>query len=874
MKKATKIFFYFLLVILFIFSTIVGYFYSKQDWIKNKTVEQLNQYLNAKVNVEEIGFSIFSHFPYASVVFKNVTINASNNCKDATAPFFLTSKFIVIDFNWYAVFEKEIKIKKINFENGTVNIWEKSGQENYQVFKKSDGGDKLSLEKIVVHQFLVNIIIPQNNVSLALKDAKIKGDFYKEIYNLNLDANGDFLKSEIIGFVKTSSKSFMCKGDLTIESNKIFSTKDLVFYLGSLKLQTTGFVQLLEEKQINVNLVVVTSKASLQDLNSIVPILKKANNNLVQQGDVNIKATLIGNTLSENGIELKGNLNFENGYVQQEKIFVKELKCNGDFLFLSKSQVWSFSKLIFSGNANVGSFKGSGKIVGKEKDYTANLKLNGNHPLESASLLIEFPYVQEPKGDLRYDVTTEISETNKIRTVNIAGNIAAKNVTGELKNGTSFGIEELFVDFNNTNFSIETKNTICLDNDISVSLTIEANKDFTAFDINGNAKSKKINTESLEKIIAFFNEGNNKKSNRVSAAIKLEAGTVVREKLNATNFSSTLCLEENTISLKDLQMNSFGGNINGEISINTKLPIKVAGNIDAENIDISNLFFSLNNFDQEIITHKNIFGSVSGKGKFSFNTDKNNKVDESSILAESDVIIKDGKLKDFSPLFSLSKFINLEELKEIKFNELKNTIKISNRKVVIPKMDISNSVLSFKMEGIHTFDNDIDYHFELFLKELLAKKWRSKQKKNSNNEFGFVVEEENKGNKLFISMKGKANNPKISYDKLAGRQEIKNLVKEESKTIKNLFKKEFNRNYKDSSDSKKTKINHFQKNYFTLEEDIPAEKKSKVKETEKIIPIEPEKQKNKRKEKNKKERKLDKLFKEKENKKVETTDDF
>ena len=89
-----------------------------------------------------------------------------------------------------------------------------------------------------------------------------------------------------------------------------------------------------------------------------------------------------------------------------------------------------------------------------------------------------------------------------------------------------------------------------------------------------------------------------------------------------------------------------------------------------------------------------------------------------------------------------------------------------------------------------------------------------------------------------------------------------------------ICKKEFNRNYKDSSDSKKTKINHFQKNYFTLEEDIPAEKKSKVKETEKIIPIEPEKQKNKRKEKNKKERKLDKLFKEKENKKVETTDDF
>ncbi|MFN5794565.1 MAG: AsmA-like C-terminal region-containing protein [Bacteroidota bacterium] len=873
MKKAAKIFFYFLLVILFIFSTVVGYFYTKQDWIKNKTVEQLNQYLNAKVNVEEIGFSIFSHFPYASVVFKNVTINASNNCKDATAPFFLKSKFIVIDFNWYAVFEKEIKIKKINFENGTLNIWEKNGQENYQVFKKSEGGEKLSLEKIVIHQFLVNIIVPDNNVSLALNEAKIKGDFYKEIYNLNLDANGDFLNSEILGFVKTNSKSFMCKGDLTIESNEKFSTKDLVFYLGSLKLQTTGFVQLLKEKQINVDLAIVTSKASLQDLNSIVPILKKANNNLVQQGDVNIKATLFGNTFSEKGIKLKGNLNFENGYVQQEKIFVKDLKCNGDFLFLSKSQEWDFSNLIFSGKANVGSFKGSGKITGKEKDFTANLKFIGNHPLESANLLIEFPYIKEPKGDLRYNVTTEISETNKIRTVNIGGGIVAKNVRGELKNGTDFSVDELFVDFNNTNFTVEAKNTVCLDNDVSASLTIEANKDFTAFNINGNSKSRKINTESLEKIIAFFNEGNNKKSNQLSAAIKLEAEAVVREKLIATNFSSTLYIEENNISLKPLQMNSFGGNINGDISINTKLPVKVAGNFYAENIDISNLFFSLNNFHQDIITHKNIYGTVSGSGKFSFNTDKNNKVDESSILAESDVIIKDGKLKDFSPLFSLSKFINLEELKEIKFDELKNTIKISNRKVVVPKMDISNSVLGFKMEGIHTFDNDIDYHFELFLKELLAKKWRTKQKGNTTSEFGVVVEEDNKGSKLFISMKGRANNPKISYDKLAGRQEIKNLVKEESQTIKNLFKKEYNKNYKDSS-TKKTKINHFQKNYFTLEEDAPAEKVNKVKESERIIPVEPEKQKNKRKEKNKRERKLDQLFKEKENKKVETTDDF
>ena len=870
MKKVQKIFFYFLLALLFIFSTIVGYFYTKQDWIKNKTVEQLNLYLNAKVSVGEIGFSLFSHFPYASVVFNNVTINASNNCKDLNAPYFLKSKLIIIDFNWYSIFENEIKIRKINFENGSVNIWEKNGEENYQVFKKSDGAGKLSLDKIVIHNFLVNISIPENKISLALHNAKIKGDFYKDIYDLNIEANGSFFDSEILGFVKTGSKKFACKGKLISESNKKFTTKNLDFNLGNLKLKANGFIELLLEKQLAIELDISTNKASLSNLSAMVPILKTVNNNLVQKGEVKVKVKLSGNTLTKKGIEIKGNLNFENGYVEQQKVFIKDLKCKGDFILFSKSKEWSFFNLNFSGNTNVGSFKGNGKINGVENNFKSKLNLVGNHPLESASLLFEFPYINNPKGELRYNVIANIWETNKIRTITIEGNVAAKNVKGELKNGLPFSLDELFVDFNSSSFAISTKNLVCSDNDVSANLNIKSNADFSELEANGKLTSKQINVTTLEKIILFFNEGTSKVSRSFLGKFKMEVATIKREKLLATNFSSNLILDGSTIKANEIKMETTGGKAEGEILIYTKIPVKVSGNFKAENIDISKLFYSLNNFDQNIITNKNIYGTVNGNGKFSFALNKNNKVDEATILAESDVLIKDGKLKDFLPLFSLSKFIELDELKEIKFSELKNTIQISNRKVVIPKMDISTSVLNFKMAGIHTFDNEIDYHFELFLKELLAKKWKAKQRKNIDEEFGFVVEDENRGSKLFITMKGNANNPKISYDKLAGREEIKNIVKEESKTIKNLFKKEFKRNYRDSSESKKSKINHFEKSYFSIDEDVKVEKKAKIKETERIVPIEPEKQHQQKK----KERKLDRLFKEKENKKEVTTDDF
>ena len=874
MKKAAKLFLYFLLALLIIPFAIIGYFYTKQDWIKNKTVEQLNLYLNAKASVGEIGFSVFSHFPHASVVFNDVTINASKNCKDATAPLFLKSKFIYIDFNWYNIFEENSVIKKVYFENGSINIWEKNGQENYQVFKKSEGGEKLSLEKVSIKNFLVNVTIPDNKLALAIEDATLKGDFYKETYNLSVACSGDFLKSELLGFVKTESKRFWCKGNLTSEKNKKFSSDNLNLTIGKLKLKANGYLELLKEKQIAMDVNLSTNKATLSELNSLVTLLKSSTNNLVQKGEVKLNLKVFGNTLSEKGIELKGNLDFEDGLVEQQKIFVKDIKCKGDFIFFVNTKEWSFTNLNFSGNANVGSFKGNGSMQGKENDFNSRLKISGNHSLESASLLFEIPYINHPKGDIRYNVVAEISELNKKRNVKLEGDIDAKNINAELRNGMPISVQEVLIDFSSADFSIQAKNIICENNDATAIINIKSNTEFSVFEATGNINSKAINTESLEKIIEFFNEGNSSSNKSISANLKVDVANIKREKLVATNFSSTLLLNENKIIASGITMKTNGGTADGTISITTKAPTSVSGIFNVEDIAISNLFYSLNNFDQDIITDKNISGRLSGKGKFSFSLNKNNAVDENSVLTETDVVIKNGVIKDFSPLFSLSKFIELEELREIKFSEIKNSIQINNRKIVIPKMDVSTSVLNFKMEGIHSFDNEIDYHFELFLKELLAKKWKAKQKKNNDSEFGFVVEEENKGSKLFVSMKGNVNNPKISYDKVAGRQEIKNKVKEEGKTIKNLFKKEFNKNYRDSANQPKNKINHFEKNYFTLEEEAKEEKKTKVKETERIIPIDAEKKQQKSTDKKKKERKLDKLFKEKENKKVETTDDF
>ena len=91
----------------------------------------------------------------------------------------------------------------------------------------------------------------------------------------------------------------------------------------------------------------------------------------------------------------------------------------------------------------------------------------------------------------------------------------------------------------------------------------------------------------------------------------------------------------------------------------------------------------------------------------------------------------------------------------------------------------------------------VDYHFELFLSDLLAKKARKSKKENE--EFG-VIEDDGLGKtRLFISMKGPVNKPSISYDSKGMQQKFREDLKTEKKLMKQIFKEEFGLFKKDSS---------------------------------------------------------------------------
>jgi len=164
------------------------------------------------------------------------------------------------------------------------------------------------------------------------------------------------------------------------------------------------------------------------------------------------------------------------------------------------------------------------------------------------------------------------------------------------------------------------------------------------------------------------------------------------------------------------------------------------------------------------------------------------RIDPKSVNAFGDIIITNGELINYKPLFKLSKYIKQKELEHIHFSTLKNQIQIKDEIISIPEMDVESSTLSMNISGTHTFQNQIDYHISILLSELISKK-----KQDEEDIEGIFSEDDGLGRTtLFLKMTGNANDPEIRYDTKAVRKKISADIKKEREAFKEVFRNEFN----------------------------------------------------------------------------------
>jgi hypothetical protein len=268
------------------------------------------------------------------------------------------------------------------------------------------------------------------------------------------------------------------------------------------------------------------------------------------------------------------------------------------------------------------------------------------------------------------------------------------------------------------------------------------------------------------------NNYNRNQAANLGGKAKIKIDDVYFMDFNAKKLSAELTFTPNQIFLHNGNFNAVDGEADtkGYFAFRDR-KLEINFSLIARNADIRQIFSGFNNFNQNSLTDKNIEGVLTADIKFSANW-INGIFDENSLYTYADVKIENGKLLNFKPVESLSRFIDMEELREIKFGTLKNVIEIKNQSITIPKMLIASNVLSLSASGTQTFSGNINYLVKLNLFDVLGKKFGKKKQ-----QFEFDEIDENSFN-LFLNITGTINKPEVKYDRSGMKEKFKQQKEE------------------------------------------------------------------------------------------------
>ncbi len=803
-------------LLLFVALIIVAHIYKKE--IIAKVVAQLNPYLNCEVrlNPDDIDFSVVSAFPKAAIQFKNVTIFEPQYIEKIDTLCY--AKLIQFEFNWYNIFNKKYDIDKITFKTGQLQLkLMADGRNNWDIIKK----DTIPSPKNEAVKFAINLIEAtdvylsyqdvQNTFTLSnkIKDLKLSGNFYNADFKIETAINGQINDWEInknhvfnhkllqvkVIIDKIGDKYQFTNGELSVGKMAYLVNGDLTQFGGSWITHSN----------------IVGKNTDIESVLSLLPknIADKAHN-YSSKGKFNFTAKIDGNINNADQLRMQAEFtaNKINIVESTTQMTLQVTKFDAKYVHdYGKSSIHckEFSTLLnnnpISGNIIIENLK--------DPSLSANLKAKLN--LSDLQQFIRIDTLAELKGYCNAELSLagrweDIKNNFTSGNNQFEGTAKIDNLYLKFKHADEgMAVTSSFITFDNNQISINETPLSFKNNHLSISGTINNLFGYISKEQSLSITGK-ILADKLEPEKWIYKDGNNdnKKEKatllipRINYHLTASIDELTYDKFTAKNVKGNIQQDNQSIQLSQVQFETMDGT--GLLNVAARQHesgFTITGTSELGNININRLFKDLNNFGQQTLQDKNIKGYGNAKIAFQFPYDQFMKIKSDGIKMGADLEIANGELLQFKPLEKLSSFVKLDELQNIKFQNLKSHVDINNRLISIPKTEIKNTALNININGSHSFNNIVDYHFSLKLSELLAK--RAEAKNKTLNEFEQLEKDEEDNRELFITMKGPIDNPKISYDRKATYNKFKNELANEKQNLKGILKSEFGLFKKDTT---------------------------------------------------------------------------
>ncbi len=712
-----------------------------KDKIVQMVNNTINNNINANVTFTDANLSLIKNFPLVSLTANNIVVANKAPFKNDTL--FKTQE-LSIALKLTELFKKPneaLSINNIAARNGDINIiFNKEGLGNFDVAKESTNTEETSsnssfafnLQEYSLENINFNYIDRASLMSFSADSIHHigKGNFANDVFNLTTET------TTLVSFYLENT-NYLNKVHVDLDAilgidlkNSKYSFKENTAHINQLPLAFDGFIQLVGDNQ-EYDLHFKTPTSSFKNALALLPEQYAGNLNTVKtEGNFNFEGFIKG-TLSEKTIPtLNIQLIAKDAYfkyadlpkaVKNINIDTKVINTTG----LIKDTYVNLNTLNFKIDED--SFSANGNVKNITTNPLINMAAKGKINLENINKVYPTPEQNELEGILQANVTTNFDmnaiEKENYATIKNSGEIAVENFKYNSKEvANPFFIDKTSVSFNTNTIKLNEFKAKTGTSDISVNGMLENFYGFifknevlkgnfalnsTIFKVDDfltsdtNESEETTTTNSSLKIPAFLN-----------CKFSANAKKVIYDNINLTNVTGDLYIHDETVDLKNLKSDIFGGKVafNGKVSTKEKTP-NFNMNLDLKQLNISESFNSLELLKSIAPIAKTIEGTFNSAINLAGNLKGDMTPDLQSITGDLLGELQNTKVtasnsKMLSTLNNKTKFLNADKLN---LNDLKGAFSFKNGIVNVKPMNINYKDVGVQVSGKHGFDKDMNY---------------------------------------------------------------------------------------------------------------------------------------------------------------------
>ncbi|MFT5970314.1 MAG: hypothetical protein ACI8ZO_000823 [Flavobacteriales bacterium] len=759
---------------------------------------ELNKRLQVPVMVRATKLSLLDRFPKASIRFEHIYCKEINKTDTL-----FSAEELQIEFDLFDLFTSEYGIDAIYLFGGVLNLhFKKDGTTNFNIWKVSETDPstpfQIDLKKVDFEEIDLRFKDDKNSIyfQAEVDRWKLKGNLGSEISEL--ESNGSMLVKAF------KSPSYILPKATPLSLNNVFKKSASGWELGEGKYKLNGQALTLYSSANENGEIDLKFKGTGWELSTLLKLIPKSTLNLSNGNKANGKINFDGSYLSATR---KFSLSFglsKGSYVNADNLGFQGISSKGSYLYakgkIDKLQVTNFS-------ANIGSGACEGNFSITNTTYPElQFELRTSTELGDIIPFFSFSNIEVATGKTNADIRFKGKFKSLSHPTQAEIGLSSLNGKLEIEHG-NIRIKNHPHNYSNINTSL------LLEGNKAIVNSLTGNLGQSDFDIKGALENtlqyllkdgKVINAQlqlsssniNLDEVLMKSSQASDSTyalslSKHINFEIDIDLKRLSFRNFIGGQITGHLSMNNQVFLANNISLKGMSGKMSGNLKIdNRKGDLQTSSNITLKGINIEQLFFACENFNQEVIGHQNLRGIVHADLVLSGTWDENLQPKLSTIHAINNFKIKNGQLIKFEPLMAMSDYVSVNELQHIAFETLENEITIKNQTIFIPQMTIVSSALDVSGSGTHTFNNRMNYKIQLAMSDLLFERSRKKQPSKFSDDVVIADDGTNK-RKLHLYMRGSVEEPEIGIDGKAARAKIGQDIKDEGKTLVDVIKKEF-----------------------------------------------------------------------------------